>query len=117
MDPKLDRFAEYVAVQQHIPHEKTKTWPVGDKIGLSLLVKPGVTNKQLAELVRWYISVNASVIFIYDDRKNAEKGERMVADYMDGKLTRNIYTWQRNGDLKDRKMVEIPLTPDAAASK
>jgi hypothetical protein len=111
-----DRFAEYVAVQEHVPHEKTRRWPIGEKIGLDLLVKRGVTDKQLAELVRWYVSVGAVVISVYDDRANAEKREAMVATYMDGKLTRNIYTWRRNGDLKDWKMVEIPLTPNAGVS-
>ena len=107
--PESDRFAEYATIQQHVPHEKTKMWPVGNKIGLDLLVKPGVTNKQLAELVRWYVSVGAVVIFIYDDRRNAEKREAMVATYTSGKLERQIYTWHKNGDLKDWKTTEIPL--------
>ena|SRR5437879_5142186 len=111
-----DRFAEYAVVQEHVPHEKTKTWPIGQKIGLDLLVKRGVTDKQLAELVRWYVSVGAVVISIYDDRANAEKREAMVATYMDGTLTRNIYTWHKNGDLKDWKMVQIPLAPTTGAS-
>jgi hypothetical protein len=108
-----DRFDEFVTVQKHVPHEKTRIWPVGDKVGLDLLVKPGVTDKQLAKLVRWYVSVNAAVIIIYDNRVNAEKREAMVADYMGGKLERHIYTWHRNGDLKDWKTVQIPLTPNS----
>jgi hypothetical protein len=104
-----DRFAEYAAVQEHVPHEKVKTWPVGDKIGLNLLVKRAATDKQLAELVRWYVSVGAVVIFIYDDRRKAEKGEAMVATYLNGKLERQMYTWHHNGDLKDWKTVQISL--------
>lgn len=36
-----DRFEEYAVVARHVPHEVTRRWPVGDKIGLELLVKRG----------------------------------------------------------------------------
>ena len=48
------RHGEYLAL---VPHKLTKAWIAGirtDKIGVDLLVKRGVTDRQLAELIRWY---------------------------------------------------------------
>lgn len=104
-----DRINEYVVVQQHVPHEVTRRWPVGDKTGLDLLVKRGTSDKQLAELVRWYVSVGATIISIYDNRAKAAEGVMPIATYLSGDLIRCHY---RRDELV--KMTTIELSPREA---
>jgi hypothetical protein len=77
-----DRFNEFAAIARNVPHERLRTWPVGSEVGMDLLVKRGLTDAQLAELIRWYVSVNARVIFIFDSAENARNGECPIANYM-----------------------------------
>jgi hypothetical protein len=77
-----DRFDEFAAVARKVPHERLRIWPVGSQIGMDLLVKRGLSDAQLAELIRWYVSVNARVIFIFDNAEHARNGECPIASYM-----------------------------------
>jgi hypothetical protein len=102
-----DRFNEYVVVQQHVPHKVTRRWPIfGEKIGVDLVVERGSTDKQLVEVVKWYVSVRATTVFIYDNDANASKRVMPLAMYMDNDLTRFRY---RNDELI--KMTKIELSP------
>jgi hypothetical protein len=105
---EADRFDEYAVVAQHVPHERIRTWPIGnDGIGMELLVKRGTNDKQLAELVRWYVSVHAKLISIYDNRESANKREGLTAFYDNGELTRMKFN--RKGEWVG--MTPIPLAP------
>jgi hypothetical protein len=75
------RRGEYLAL---VPHKVTNAWIAGiwtDKIGVDLLVERGVTDRQLADLIRWYVGCNAKAITVYDDAENARNRVSMVASY------------------------------------
>jgi len=73
-------------------------------------VKRGTTDEQLAKVVRWYVSVGATYIIIYDNRAHTREGggdsSGFIASYSAGKLSRFLY---RHGELVGESPIELSL--------
>jgi hypothetical protein len=109
-DPKADRFDEFIALSKAVPHERLKIWPIGNSTGMELLVKRGITDKQLAMLVRWYVSHgNATYIVIFDipHTPPGGGGNAVMASYMGGTLTRFLYRNSDEEDLIGQRSIEV----------
>ena len=117
------RRGEYLAL---VPHKATKAWIAGirtDKIGVGLLVERGITDRQLADLIRWYVGCNAGVVFVYDDAENARKGENMLASYMCGEANdctqfeRFAYPKGKDWTVRSVSFTEKTATPEIREAK
>src|SRR5438128_574390 len=102
------RRGEYLAL---VPHKLTKAWIAGirtEKIGVDLLVDRGVTDRQLTDLIRWYVGCNATVITVYDDAENARNRRSMLASYMCGEANDcarfERFTYPKGKDWKVREV-------------
>ena len=117
------RRDEYLAT---VPHAVTKAWIAGirtDKIGVDLLVERGITDRQLADLIRWYVGCNTTVVTVYDDAENARKRENMLASYMCGdandctQFERFAYPKGKDWTVRSISFTEKTATPEIRKAK
>jgi hypothetical protein len=108
-DPKADRFDEFIALAKAVPHERLKIWPVGKSTGMELLVKRGISDKQLSMLVRWYANHgNATYIVIFDiPHTPPGGGGNAVMALYDGTLIRFLYRHSDEEDLVGQRTIEL----------
>jgi hypothetical protein len=109
-----------------VPHAVTKAWIAGirtDKIGVDLLVERGITDRQLADLIRWYVGCNTTVVTVYDDAENARKRENMLASYMCGdandctQFERFAYPKGKDWTVRSISFTEKTATPEIRKAK
>jgi hypothetical protein len=111
LHPEADSFNEYGALIKAVPHKQLRIWPLRNSIGMELLVERGVTDKQLAMLVRWYVGHgNATLIYVYDlpNTPPGGGGNAVMAQYADGTLIRFLYRHSDEEDLIGQRTIELP---------
>jgi hypothetical protein len=111
LHPKADSFNEYGLLIREVPHKRLKIGPVGNGTGMEILVKRGITDKQLARLVRWYVAHgNAKYIVFFDipDTPPGGGGNAVMAHYADGTLIRFLYRHSDEEDLVGQRTIELP---------